>query len=58
MATAKAEKSDIPSNLAALSAGLDLEACMRVSLRVAAHKIRYRGTLAFPKPEAVGLVVK
>ena len=40
---------------AALSAGLDLETCLRVGQRVAAHKIQYRGTLAYPLPEEVGL---
>jgi sugar/nucleoside kinase (ribokinase family) len=43
---------------AALSCGIDLEACMRVAMRVAAHKIQFRGTLAFPTPEAVGLAAR
>ncbi len=33
---------------AGLSTGLTLEECLRVGQRVAAHKIRHRGTLAFP----------
>jgi len=41
---------------AALSSGLDLAAALQVGQKVAAHKIQYRGTLAFPPPEAVGLV--
>ncbi len=40
---------------AALSSGMDLRACMEVGLRVAAHKIQFRGTLVFPPPESVGL---
>ncbi len=40
---------------AGLSAGLDYAECLRIGLRVAAHKIQYRGTLAFPDPEVVGL---
>ena len=40
---------------AALSSGMDLRACMDVGLRVAAHKIQFRGTLVFPPPESVGL---
>lgn len=43
---------------AGLSSGLDHVTSLQVGLKVAAHKIQYRGTLAFPAPETVGLSVE
>lgn len=40
---------------AAMSAGFSLDEGLRIGQRVAGHKIQRRGTLAFPKPEAIGL---
>ncbi|MBN2469605.1 MAG: carbohydrate kinase family protein [Anaerolineae bacterium] len=40
---------------AGLSSGLNLAESLTVGLKVAAYKIQYRGTLAFPDPQSVGL---
>ena len=40
---------------AALSSGFDMAESLRIGQRVAAHKIQHRGTLAFPRPDEVGL---